>query len=49
MEKQYLDLGQARDSLLNLLAETERLMAHDFKRFMEQANQSFARTFAEMF
>ena len=24
-------------------------MAHDFKRFMEQANQSFARTFAEMF
>ncbi|MGI6468859.1 MAG: chromosome segregation protein SMC [Syntrophomonadaceae bacterium] len=49
LEKQYLDLGQARDSLLNLLAETERLMAHDFKRFMEQANQSFARTFAEMF
>ena len=49
IEQQYLDLGEARSSLLNLLAETERLMSLDFNKFMTQANQSFARTFAEMF
>jgi chromosome segregation protein len=49
LEKQYNDLGEARSSLLELLKETERLMAQDFAQFMAKANQSFMQTFCEMF
>lgn len=49
LEKQFSDLGEARFSLLNLLKETERLMSQDFSKFMVLAEQSFARTFTEMF
>ncbi len=49
LEKQYQDLGEARSSLLDLLKDTERLMARDFAQFMALANHSFAQTFTEMF
>jgi len=46
---QYQDLVNARDSLYNLLQETEKLMAKNFGQFIQLANQSFNQTFQEIF
>lgn len=46
---QYQDLTTARDSLSNLLQETERLMIKNFGQFIQLANQSFNQTFQEIF
>lgn len=43
------DLSAARDSLQELLQETEQIMADNFARFMILANESFSRTFVEIF
>lgn len=49
LDKQFNDLIDARSSLAALLAETEQLMVKDFRQFMMLANQSFNKTFQEIF
>ena len=46
---QYQDLTRARDSLHELLQETEKLMVRNFGQFIQLANQSFNQTFQEIF
>lgn len=46
---QYEDLCTGRDSLQDLLKETERLMEREFARFFVLAHESFKRTFVDMF
>lgn len=48
-KQQYEDLVQARDSLQELLQETEKIMVKDFSHFLLLANESFKKTFKEMF
>jgi chromosome segregation protein len=43
------DLKEARDSLQRLLKDTERLMSKGFMDFLVQADESFRRTFIEIF
>lgn len=49
LEAQYEDLCTARDSLLALLKETEKLMDREFTRFFVLANDSFNQTFLDVF
>lgn len=49
VNKQYQDLTAARDSLSSLLTETEKLMLKNFAQFLTLANESFNRTFQEIF
>lgn len=49
INQQYEDLLKARDSLQQLLQETEKLMSGEFEEFMLMANESFAQTFQDMF
>ena len=49
LDKQYRDLLQARESLHRLLGETEKLMLKKFSHFLQMANDSFNRTFKEIF
>ncbi|KUG03073.1 chromosome partition protein smc [hydrocarbon metagenome] len=49
INQQYEDLLTARDSLNNLLQETEKLMSREFTDFMRIADQSFAHTFQDIF
>lgn len=49
LHNQYNDLCSARDSLHELMRETEKLMEKDFARFFGLANESFNRTFLEIF
>jgi chromosome segregation protein len=49
LNQQNLDLIAARDSLQLLLRETEKIMARDFDTFFVQANESFGKTFQEIF
>jgi len=46
---QYQDLTNARDSLHELLQETEKLLIKNFGQFIQLANQSFNQTFQEIF
>lgn len=46
---QYQDLAGARDSLHDLLQETEKLLVKNFNQFIQLANQSFNQTFQEIF
>jgi len=46
---QYQDLTNARDSLYELLQETEKLLVRNFGQFIQLANQSFNQTFQEIF
>lgn len=49
MQRQYNDLSAARDSLDALLRETEKIMLEKFHAFLLQVNESFKRTFTEIF
>jgi len=49
LDKQYRDMLQARESLHSLLGETEKLMLKNFSHFLQMANESFNRTFKEIF
>ena len=49
LQQQSSDLIAARDSLEKLLAETEKIMAKNFTQFLLLANESFKRTFTEIF
>jgi len=49
INKQYEDLLTARDSLNELLQETEKIMSKDFVDFMLLADQSFSQTFQDIF
>lgn len=49
LDKQFNDLTEARISLTTLLEETEKLMVQEFQQFMVLANQSFNKTFQEIF
>ncbi len=49
LQQQSSDLIAARDSLEKLLAETEKIMAKNFAQFLLLANESFKRTFTEIF
>jgi len=49
MQKQYDDLLAAKNSLSALLKETEKIMARDFSTFLLQVNESFRKTFTEIF
>lgn len=49
MNSHYEDLVQARDSLDRLLRDTENLMGKRFGQFLMLANDSFNKTFTEMF
>ncbi len=49
MNQQYEDLLQARDTLNDLLQETEKIMSREFADFIRDADQSFAQTFQEIF
>ncbi len=49
INQQYEDLLTARDSLNNLLQETEKIMAREFADFIRIADQSFAQTFQDIF
>jgi chromosome segregation protein len=49
LDNQYRDLLQARESLHNLLGETEKIMVKNFSHFLQLANESFNRTFKEVF
>jgi chromosome segregation protein len=48
-KQQYEDLAEARDSLHRLLEETEKIMIKDFSHFLLLANESFKKTFREVF
>jgi chromosome segregation protein len=49
VSKQYEDLLQARDSLNQLLQQTEEMMAEQFSDFLLLAQQSFSSTFQDIF
>lgn len=49
LQQQSADLVEARQSLEKLLSETEKVMAKNFTQFMLLANESFKRTFTEIF
>lgn len=49
LKQQYDDLKEARESLEKLLKETESLMHSQFTIFLEEANESFKKTFMEIF
>lgn len=49
LQQQSSDLTAARDSLEKLLTETEKIMAKNFAQFLILANESFKRTFTEIF
>ncbi len=49
LNQQSQDLSAAILALENLLQETEKIMEKNFTQFMELANQSFNRTFMEIF
>ncbi|MDD4774949.1 MAG: chromosome segregation protein SMC [Syntrophomonas sp.] len=49
LNRQTEDLTAAKVSLENLLQETERIMAKNFSEFMVRADESFQRTFQEIF
>lgn len=49
LDKQYRDMLQARESLYSLLGETEKMMLKNFSHFLQMANDSFNRTFKEIF
>ncbi|MGE5389491.1 MAG: chromosome segregation protein SMC [Deltaproteobacteria bacterium] len=49
LTSQYQDLTNARDSLYDLLQETEKLLVRNFAQFIQLANQSFNQTFQEIF
>lgn len=49
LQNQFNDLSDARDSLATLLEETETLMVNEFNQFMTLANESFNKTFIEIF
>ncbi len=49
LNAQYSDLCSARDSLHALVRETEKLMEKDFAKFFALANESFNRTFLDIF
>jgi len=46
---QYQDLLEGRDSLGQLLQKTESIMEEELLKFLQQANDSFNRTFKEIF
>ncbi|MEA4925584.1 MAG: chromosome segregation protein SMC [Syntrophomonadaceae bacterium] len=47
--QQTEDLTAAKSSLQNLLKETEKIMANNFSKFIALADESFGRTFMEIF
>ncbi|MEN6351598.1 MAG: AAA family ATPase, partial [Syntrophomonas sp.] len=49
MQQQYEDLVNARDSLQLLQKETEKIMLKNFSAFLMLANESFRKTFNEIF
>ncbi len=49
LQQQSSDLVEARQSLEKLLNETEKAMAKNFAQFLLLANESFKRTFTEIF
>lgn len=49
LNRQTEDLTAAKESLGNLLQETERVMAKNFGDFMARADESFRKTFKEIF
>ncbi len=49
INQQYEDLLTARDSLNDLLRETEKIMSRDFADFILIADQSFTQTFQDIF
>ena len=49
LNQQTEDLSAAKVSLENLLQETEKIMARNFTQFLKLANDSFRKTFVEIF
>jgi chromosome segregation protein len=49
LRQQSSDILEARESLEKLLQQTEKIMARNFAQFLLLANESFKRTFAEIF
>lgn len=49
LSRQVQDLLEAKESLTNLLKETESLIMRKFTQFLVRANESFSQTFAEIF
>lgn len=49
LQQQNDDLLAAKDALEKLLQETGNIMAQNFTQFMELANESFRKTFVEIF
>lgn len=49
MHSQYIDMLTAKQSLENLLQETENIMVKNFSHFMLLANESFKLTFNQIF
>ena len=49
LQQQTEDLSAAKISLQKLLQETEKIMASNFSKFMALADESFKRTFMEIF
>jgi len=49
LHQQTGDLSAAKVSLQNLLTETEKIMANNFSKFVALANESFRKTFVEIF
>lgn len=49
LSQQTEDLSVAKNSLQNLLKETEKIMASNFSNFIALADESFRRTFKEIF
>lgn len=49
LNQQCQDLVDARQSLGNLLRETEKMLSRDFTHFLMLANESFRRIFTEIF
>ncbi len=49
LQQQSSDILEARESLENLLQETEKIMAKNFSQFLQLANESFKRTCQEIF
>ncbi len=49
LHQQTGDLSAAKVSLQNLLQETEKIMANNFSNFLALADESFSKTFMEIF
>jgi chromosome segregation protein len=49
LSQQYNDMLQAQNSLNTLLGETENLMLKHFSHFLQLANESFNKTFKDIF